>query len=144
MASKAIVFFLLLLVSVSPIRGDMDAWCVCPSTVHVLQRSTCQSLPNISSRAVEWQGMRGELEKKQILVDTRGWDPTANLTASVLLTSTDLVGVLAESPAGTSVGGRSGTCSIAKRLPTTRAAGEAGDPTHSFPPPTTKFCWKWE
>ena len=94
-------FLSLLLVCVPFVSSDSVSWCVCPSTLHVLQNSTCLSLGDaIRSPMVSWQAMRGEIENKQILVDTRGWDPTANLTASVSLTFSDLLGAVGQIDSG--------------------------------------------
>ena len=60
-----------------------------PSTVHVLQNQTCSALAN---KTVQWHAMRGEQEDKQILIDTRAWEPALNMSGNLSVAFGDLYG----------------------------------------------------
>lgn len=81
--SSAVLVLLLL----SRVQGDTDL-CVLPSTVHVRQNDTCSSLSGITRDAINWAGMKGEVEAIQILIE--GVPPSANLSANLSLQFSDL------------------------------------------------------
>ena len=60
-------------------------WCVVPSTVHVLQNDTCDSLGSVASTEFVVHAMQGEEENQQLLIDTRGWGADQNLTNKISL-----------------------------------------------------------
>ena len=64
--------------------GDMK-WCIAPSTVHVVQYETCSTVQPMISDSFEFFGMQGEEESLQLLLDTRGWGKTRNMTDKVSL-----------------------------------------------------------
>lgn len=71
---------------------DFPEWCVVPPTVHVLQNQTCASLGPLASNAVQWYAMAGEQESKQVLLDTRSWPASLNMSGNLSVTFGDLHG----------------------------------------------------
>lgn len=67
-------------------------WCVLPATVHVLQNETCATHSLVAEDSVEWYAMRGEQESKQILLDTRAWTTSLNMSGNISVTFEDLHG----------------------------------------------------
>ena len=55
-------------------------WAIVPSTIDVNQSLSSDYYKKWSSEELVIHGMRGEIETRQLLVDTRGWGPQYNLT----------------------------------------------------------------
>ena len=67
-------------------------WCVLPATVRVLQNQTCASHPSLAGDSVEWYAMRGEQESRQIILDSRAWPASLNMSGNLSVTFGDLHG----------------------------------------------------
>ena len=67
-------------------------WCVLPATVHVLQNTTCATYASLASESVEWYAMRGEQESKQVLLDTRTWATSLNMSGNLSVSFGDFHG----------------------------------------------------
>lgn len=74
--------FLLVFFMFNGVYGDLQ-WCIVPSTIHVLQNETCQSLEKVTSKIFDVFAMQGEEESQQLLLDTRGWGQPQNMTNNV-------------------------------------------------------------
>ena len=83
---------LVLLLAVSARAAEFPEWCALPATVHVLQNETCKTYSSLASRTIEWHAMRGEQEAKQVLLDTRSWTDSLNMSGNISVTFGDLRG----------------------------------------------------
>ena len=81
----AVEVFAILLIIV-PASYQLPTVCVAPSTVHVSQSDTCKTLGNVVSDKFVVSAMIGEEENRQLVVDTRGWQPSSNLTTKLTIT----------------------------------------------------------
>ena len=83
---------LLLAVALCTRAAVFPEWCVLPATVHVLQNQTCATYATLASQTVQWHAMRGEQESRLILLDTRAWATSLNMTGKLSLAFEDLHG----------------------------------------------------
>lgn len=74
-----------LFISVIPASCQLPTVCVAPSTIHVSQSDTCETLGDAATHKFAVSAMRGEEENGQLLVDTRGWPPSSNLTLKLTI-----------------------------------------------------------